>query len=196
MIVQWCCKGIPSLTRKQVRKLLLGGEGLLCSLLFHTGRASLGKALNELSEANLDQHLHRYNNVSGRSAFISLSAGCVSRDTLIAHNVRYPARLTALAFATEWGRSAGWLFTCYVLVGINPAPEIPAVAEEVRELNHARRFSPYFTEGEIAAKINVPSRQILCAEHWEPDGGGYKVSGYLNPRFVDPAPLVSERRQL
>ncbi|WP_200216769.1 hypothetical protein [Micromonospora coerulea] len=196
MIVQWCCKGIPSISDADVRQILLGGEGLVCSLWHNTPIRSMADALSRLSERHLDSHLHDYDSVGHETAYISLSAGCVERDALLARNVRHAARLTALAFATDWGQVAGWLFTCYVFVGINPAPQIPAVAEELRELNHARPYSPYYREGEVAAKIHVPSRQILSAENWVPVASGFKVNGYVNPTFFDPKPLVNERATL
>jgi hypothetical protein len=196
VIVQWCCKGIPGLNDTQVQAILLDGEGLLSSRWHYNSPRPVADALNALSEADLDAHLHDYARVRQTTAYLSLSAGCVVRDPLAGVNVVHPARRTALAFATAWGTTAGWLFTCYVFVGINPAPEIPAVAEEVRELNHARPFSPYYPEGEVAAKIHVPSRQILSAEEWVPYDGGFKVRGFLNPIFFDPKPLVTERKTL
>jgi len=204
MIVQWCCKGMPGLSQNHVRHILLDGEGILCAH-WHNAKSTPAKraplpvaeALDRLSEWDLDQHLHNFAAVRSTTAFISLSAGCVSRDTALRKNIRHPARLTALDFATKAGSTQGWIFTCYVFVGINPAPEIPAVAEEVRELNHARPYSPYYTEGEVAAKLHVPSRQILSAEEWTPDGsGGFGVRAFLNPRFVSPRPLVNERASL
>jgi hypothetical protein len=84
-----------------------------------------------------------------------------------------------------------------VLVSVNRAVGIESVAEEVRELNHARRYSAYYTEGELAAKIKVPSRPILCAEYWLPTRRTFVRRGLcVNNAFVHPAAVRNERVML
>jgi hypothetical protein len=163
-------------------------------------------AASRLSERHLDLHVNHYDEVDpgegelvrDLTAFISLSAGCIDRDVFLKTNVLHPAWRTALEFATDHGRRDGWVFTCYVLVAVNRAAEVPGVAEEIRELKQGRRYSAFWTEGEVAAKINVPSCQILCAEHWRPTPNeGFKRSGgYLNRGFVHPAALLDMRQML
>jgi hypothetical protein len=129
--------------------------------------------------------------------FISLSAGCVERNVLLKTNVLHGARRTALAFATKNGQVAGWIFTCYVLVSANRAVGIPGISEEIRELTHNRRYSDDYVEGEIAAKFNVPSKQIHHVERWEPINGRLtRTGGYVNRTFVHPAALLDEQRML
>jgi hypothetical protein len=72
------------------------------------------------------------------------------------------------------------------------------VAEEIRELNHNRAYSPWYTQGEISAKINVPSVQILCAVRWNPQPPDTYVATNLlfNRKFVHPAALLDERNML
>jgi hypothetical protein len=77
---------------------------------------------------------------------------------------------------------------------MNPAPEISSVAEAVRDLNVYRRWSPYQLEGEITAKIQIPANQISHVEWW--DGAQRRdqpVRTFVNPAFVDPAPVINLR---
>ncbi len=87
---------------------------------------------------------------------------------------------------------------CYVLVGVRPAPTIPGVAEEVRELKHLRPYSPWYLQGEVTAKVNVPSRQILYATRWAPDNTGALVETdvLLNLAFTHPVALLDIREML
>ena len=205
MIVQWCCRGVGDLTRGEVEAILGNQVGLRCRYWPRDRPLPYDIALGRLTERYLDLHVNDYDgidSVTGKrvrdiSPFISLSAGCVDRRTLLRTNVIHPARRTALEFATDDGTRPGWLFTCWVLVGVNRAVGIEAVAEEIRELNHARRYSAYFTEGEMTAKVNVPSRQILCAEYWIPTARALvRRSVCMNNGFVNPAAVRNERQML
>jgi len=205
MIVQWCCRGMRNLTVAEVEHILGDQVGLTCPYWPSRGPLRYDIALSRLTENHLDLHVNHYDAIDPDTAmpiskitpFISLSAGCVDRHRLLRTNVMHPARRTALDFATDGGRHPGWIFTCWVFVGINRAPGIEAVAEEVRELNHARRYSAYFVEGEVAAKINVASRQILCAEYWRPAGRSLVRTGLcVNNGFVHPAAVRNERQML
>ena len=205
MIVQWCCRGVGALTRGEVEHVLGDGPGLTCRYWELNDPLPTRMAYRRLTEQYLDLHVNHYTStdpdsrrpVCDISPFISLSAGCVDRRRLLRTNVIHPARRTALAFATANGTRPGWVFTCWVLVAVNRATGIQGVAEEVRELNLARRYSDYYTEGEIAAKINVPSRQILCAEYWHPVGGTLVRRGLCaNNEFVPAAAVSDERRML
>jgi hypothetical protein len=205
MIVQWCCRGVNDLSRADVATILGSEVGLKCRYWPPNAPLRYDVALRRLTEHHLDLHVNHYDSIDADtskrvfeiSPFISLSAGCVDRRTLLRTNVIHPARRTALDFATATGTRPGWVFTCWVLVSANRAVGIEAVAEEVRELNHARRYSSYFTEGEIAAKINVASRQILCAEYWQPTRGRLVRGGIcINSSFVHPAAVRDERRML
>ncbi|MFF0176084.1 hypothetical protein [Micromonospora profundi] len=82
-----------------------------------------------------------------------------------------------------------------MLLGINPAVGVPGVAEEIRELNHGRAYSGWYQQGEVTAKINVPSVQIYLAERYEPDGHNVPklTASLVNSGFVHPGPLVNLR---
>jgi hypothetical protein len=204
VIVQWCCRGIPRLEEQAVREILLGGMGLQCPPLRAHGLSAYGDVLGRLTETYLDLHVNHYDDnepgtsepVRERTPFISMSAGTVEPNVQLHTNVLCPARRTGLRFATTGGRHDGWLFIAYVLVGTGRATRIPGVGEEVRDLHHGRRYSAFRLEGEVAAKINVPSAQILAAERWTVRGGLSLRRGFVNPRFVPPDGLLNQRTML
>ena len=205
MIVQWCCKGVEDLPVEQIRSILTDGFGLACRFAQLNEPMPYAVAADRLTEYHLDLHVNHYDEIEPESGsavrdvtpFISLSAGCIERSILLKTNVLHGAQRTALAFATRDGRLPGWVFTCYVLLSVNRATGISAVSEEIRELSHNRRYSDYHVEGEVAAKINVPSRQIHHVERWEPAGGRLtRTGGYLNLTFTHPRAVLDERRML
>ncbi|BCJ39425.1 hypothetical protein GCM10010168_63270 [Actinoplanes ianthinogenes] len=205
MMVQWCCKGIAKLGADRVRSILTGGAGIRCHrwTKLPSGVAfPIGPALRDLTEDNLDRHVHDYAGFRAETPFISLAAGCVERRVSTRTNVTHPALRTALQFATTdfaaGQRCAGWVFRCYVVMGMNPAVGVPGVAEEIRELNHGRAYSGWYLQGEVTAKINVPSVQIYLAERYEPDDEGVPrlTAAVTNPGFVHPAPLLNSRGML
>jgi hypothetical protein len=207
MIVQWCCKGMCGIDTDEVLWIMSNQVGIPCRFWQErTGGLPYDEAVGRLTERDLDLHVNHYDEidprtrrpVSEQTVFISLSAGCVERNAVRARNELHPALRTALLFATERAQKPGWVFNCYVLMAMNPAARVPGVSEEVRELNHQRPFSPYWEEGEVAAKINVPSRQILSAEYYVPAGKGVVEwkGGYLNREFVHPDCLLNMRQML
>jgi hypothetical protein len=215
MIVQWCCKGIAKIDENAAWQILADGIGLRCRHWLELPPYEpfpVAEALRRLTERDLDLHVNNYSYRDPGTArpfyettpFISLSAGCVERDATIRRYRTHRALRTALQFATrdfslpDRPRCAGWVFTCYVLVGVNKAVTIPSVAEEIRELNHNRAYSDWYPQGEITAKINVPSTQILCAVRWEPSPPGALTATdvLLNLVFTHPAALLDERNML
>jgi hypothetical protein len=214
MIVQWCCKGFANLLEATARSMLGGGAGIRCRswLAIDPKAFPLDTNLSRLTEQNLDLHVNDYSRpdaVTGipfhdTTPFISLSAGCVERRVTTETNVTHTALRTALEFATtdytrpDRPRCPGWVFYCYVLVGVNRAVSIPSVAEEYRELNLGRPYSRWQVQGEVIAKINVPSTQILCAVPWTPSASGEPQLGeaLVNLGFTHPAALLDERNML
>lgn len=215
MIVQWCSKGVAKLDEATAVDILGGGAGIRCRGWLELGPAAslpLDRILGRLNEPNLDLHVNDYSRVDPRTGkhffeitpFISLAAGVVDRDVTKQTNVTHGAFRTALEFActdyTDPRRPPcpGWIFVCYVLVGVRPAPTIPGVAEEVRELKHLRPYSPWYLQGEVTAKVNVPSRQILYATRWAPDSSGALVETDVlwNRAFTHPVALLDIREML
>jgi hypothetical protein len=152
---------------------------------------------SKLTRANLDRHVHDYERFAPETPFISLTAGCVERDIALRLNRVHEAEDIALRFGTNWGERPGYLFNCWVVVGLKPAVSIQGVAEEIRELNTGLSWSDYQLEGEVTTKIHVPSNQIEAWERWDSDGAGRLTRAWrrVNPRFDSPS-LVSNIREL
>lgn len=203
MIVQWCIKGISGepgdgIDEEDARDII-NREGIECNWLRNVSYPpSHSEIQAKLTETHLYWHVHGYDKTfpgsnmpfGEETPFISLSAGCVDRDVYRAQNVVHPARLTALEFATGMGAHPGFLFHCWVIVGPKPAVEVGALAEEIRDLNANRWYSPFYPEGEIAAKIRVPAVQISHCERYDPGEGEFSfhrpISIYRNSDFVSP----------
>jgi hypothetical protein len=181
MFVQWCVKGISGngnngIDEQQAAAIVDDGIGMLCrwwqqaerKRIALTPAESRREIRKRLTLDKLERHLHDYQNAGDQSAFLSLSAGCVEREAFLATNLAYPARVTALEFATHSAWTTGYLYICWVMVAMNPAAEVEGLAEEVRELSTYRRYSPFHAEGEVMAKLCVPSNQIMYWERWGP----------------------------
>jgi hypothetical protein len=209
MFIQWCVKGVRSRLSNedpavgiddiQARAIIDNGDGILCNWWRSARTISPAKRRDKLTQANLDRHIHDYDRFKNETPFISLTAGCVERDAALRLNRIREAQDVALRFATDWGKRDGYLFYCWVVVGLKPAVSVEGVAEEVRELNTYLSYSDFQLEGEVTVKINVPANQIHRCERWTVDGQG-KVSDtfmwqHRNRRFDTPA-LVSNIRDL
>ncbi len=203
MYVQWCVKGISSgadpyspdmFDWDAAKNVLRSEEGIISNWWRKKGRISPNEVAGQLTENNLDRHLHDYGNFGPDTPFISLASGSVERDPILAGNFVYSAVDTALEFATDaWGRP-GALFYCWVSVALNPAVEIQGVAEAVRDLNVYHRWSRYQLEGEITAKVHIPANQIKKVEWWD---GSQSMTDpqdtFFNPSFVDPSVVTNVR---
>jgi hypothetical protein len=209
MFIQWCVKGVRSrlageepsagIDDVEARAMIDAGHGIRCNWWRNAGTISLAQQRDKLTQANLDRHIHDYDQFKCETPFISLTAGCVERNAALRWNRIHEAQDVALRFATDWGERDGYLFYCWVAVGLKPAAAVEGVAEEVRELNTYLSYSDFQLEGEVTAKIYVPANQIQRCERWTADGRG-KVSGaplwlHQNRRFDTPT-LVSNIRDL
>jgi len=110
----------------------------------------------------LGDHVNNFAASRADTPSISLTAGCVVPDGR-GGATTYGAWQTAICFATAQGLYKGYIFECWVLVVPRPVPELPGIAEKVRDLNAATPFAPWHHEGEIVAKLVVPPRQIRRA---------------------------------
>jgi hypothetical protein len=203
MQINWCFKGIAessSFGDTQAADVL-SSTGILSSWMFanapqpsHQANIDAQSALNASA---LDDHVNNYAAVVRSTPYISLSSGCIeyagsSRPPLV-----HPALRTALRFATKGGTLSGYVFKCWVITGLKPAPELPGFAEEIRDLNIFASFYTYHREGEVTAKLVVPRRQVQWAmkfdRHLQPVAASWTSprNHYLgNSDFVDPE-LVS-----
>ena len=144
---------------------------------------------DRLTETNLDWHQNSFNKpdpshgkqpFSLNTPFISTTAGTVERDTVNRTNTLTPAWKTALFFATDRWKTDGWLFDCHLFLIGKRAVRVEAFSEELRELNIYTAFSPFYVEGEITAKLVIPTAQIERADFWSlSDAKNAVASGIL-----------------
>jgi hypothetical protein len=201
MQLNWCYKGIaenPSFGDLEASGVL-SATGILSSWMIANRSATLDQAntdsQNALSASALDDHVNNYWIVAGRPPYISLSAGCVEFAGSTRPAMRYAALRTALDFATDGGRTSGYVFRCWVVTGLKPTPELPGTAEEIRDLNLFSDMYTYHREGEVAAKLFVPRRQVQWVLKIGADAkpanatwttGGHGRRAFLNQDFVHP----------
>ncbi|MBT9317085.1 hypothetical protein [Leptothoe spongobia] len=173
MIIQKVIKGIGGISDVEAQNIL--DLGIQCNWWRRVGSLPAYEIPLRLTERNLFWHQNRYEdadpNRAGRpfqegTPFISTTAGTIERDTAARSNLLTPAWLEALRFATDHWRHDGYLFYCYVFVIGRQSIRHGFFAEELRELNIYTGFSPFQPEGEITAKIYIPSAQIERFEFW------------------------------
>lgn len=203
-----CVKGVNGIDTKTA-EAMLDGHGIVCNWWRNAHTISPAARVERLTQTELDLHVNSYDQqhpsrpgrVCDETPFISLAAGAVERNAFLKTNFVHPAHQTALNFASDFGRLRGdcFLFYCWVVVGLRPAVEVDHLAEEVRELNTYRRYSAFQLEGEITAKVIIPSCQIHRAERYtisdDADGGiDIQLSKTIvNPSFVDPHTVTNIR---
>ena len=164
MHIQWCLKGIPERVGfSDVEAKTLLQTGLKSNWLRHNAATAfdpgLTDAQNRLTEFALFNHVHNYAAYGGNTPYISLSAGIRKSD---GHRglEEFKAWETALDFATDSPTGTGYVYRLWTLVTPKPSPSVMGVSDELRDLNQFGQYAYYNDEGEIAAKILVPARQI------------------------------------
>jgi hypothetical protein len=203
MHVQWCVRGMAQPDPAWLRDLFSSG-GLICGWWWNSPSGALPAA--GIAERLDDMQLYLHQNwfdlpdprfgglVRQNTPFVSLSAGAVSREIRYRANVLHRAQLIASEFATQYGQVRGVLIYCWVVASPLPAVPIEAVAEELRDLNSNRPYSAFQLEGEVAAKIRVPPRQLYAYQWVERRGLSYQVeSAVFSPVFAAPTPLSDIR---
>ena len=196
MYIQWCVKGIasgPGFGWNEAQHLLASEAGILSNWWRARHQITPTEVAEVLNLANLYRHLNDYDTYGPETPFISLAAGSVGRDAYLGVNTVHSAIDTGLWFATDFGTRPGALFYCWVPVGLNPAVEVSSVAETVRDLHVYRDYLPYQLEGEVTAKVHIPSNQIEKVEWWNDFNDVDPVDTFLNPLFVEPGPLTTLR---
>ncbi|MEU1001268.1 hypothetical protein [Streptomyces tibetensis] len=205
MIVQWCIKGLALSDDDQARGLIDGQGGISSAWLRKHGHVSLSEFGNKLTEQNLNLHVNHFEEKDpatgapfrDESPFISLSCGTVERDAVAKTNFVHTARHTALWFGTQFGaRREAYLYTCWVVLAPRSAVPVHGVAEEIRDLNTYRRYSPFQTEGEVTAKVYVPATQVRDCAKWVWDRRAKlfrREWEHLNPQFTEPEALSNVR---
>jgi hypothetical protein len=177
LFFQKALKGIPGLSNADVQHIVQEG-GITCNWWLNLPNRTLPEheIKGKLTDRNLEWHLNHYDDddpTDGNkkfrliTPFISVTAGAIERDAFASRNIAFPPLLTALRFATDNFRVMGWVFYCYVLTLGKKSVALRQFAEEVRELHIYTDYLPYHPEGELVAKINIPSVQIEKAELYD-----------------------------
>jgi hypothetical protein len=203
-MIQWCVKGISLPGDAEARHIIDARDGIVCNWWRDAGLISNREIWEKLTPANIDMHVNQFNHpdpATGRpfcevTPFISLTAGTMERDIVMATNMAHRAQRTALYFGSRFYREpVAYLYVCWLVVAPRRSVAVQGVAEEVRDINIYHRYSPFQTEGEIAAKIVVPANQIKQAERWEKDPAGIFRRGrvFPNPAFTRPETLSNIR---
>ncbi|WP_199556078.1 hypothetical protein [Sandaracinobacteroides hominis] len=143
-----------------------------------------------MSETALNDHVNNFPSVWDRTPYISLSAGIVLPDPVGGVSV-LPAWLTAAAFATNYGRTSGYVYRCWCVLSPKAVPELACIADAVRDLNIFRKYWIFHGEGEIAAKLTVPARQIERVHKIDKNTNSLNFAGHARPeifngKFVSP----------
>jgi hypothetical protein len=194
MLIQWCLKGIrerASFGDKEASDLV--DAGIQSNWLFNNRTMPIVQAIRIvqplLNETALVEHVNNYSAVTTTSPYISLSAGVVLPNTPIGTRV-FPAWKSAVDFATARGSFAGYIYRVWTIVAPKPAPELMNVSDEIRNLNLFRAAWKYQHQGEITAKLVIPSSQIEYVVKVATDG---KLTGFRvdNPRFVKPESICN-----
>jgi hypothetical protein len=208
MILQKILKGIGGIhttdaeSDKAVRSMLIG-VGILCNWWHRVNTLPEVEVPQKLTERNLLWHLEHYDDndpLTGapfreNTPYISTTAGCVERDAYRGVNLILSPFLTALQFATEGFNRRGYVFYGYVLTVGKQSIPMREFAEEVRELHVYTSFLRYHPEGEIVAKIAIPSVRLERVECYDPirarrelNGGAQPTPEWveMNPNFQPP----------
>lgn len=167
MIIQHVLKGIGGIDDAEAQRIL--DVGILCNWWRKVVTLPQAEIAERLTERNLTWHQNNYDTpdpLEGgeefrhHSPFISTTAGTIERDPIHARHVVHSALQVALEFATDGWTQDGVVFYCYLFVLGRPAIPHQFLSEELRELNVYRGYSPFQPEGEIAAKIIIPTAQV------------------------------------
>jgi hypothetical protein len=166
MHIQWCLKGIKEskdFGDAEARALL--STGLKSNWLRNNSTIAFDPGMTDAQDAlgptALFNHVHNYGTFSAYTPYISLSAGIRRSDG--GHGLQeFRAWETALDFATDSPTGTGYVYRVWTIVSPKPSPRLMGISDELRDLNQFWDYAYYNYEGEIAAKLLVPARQI----HW------------------------------
>jgi hypothetical protein len=184
MYFQKVIKGIHGLDKEEIEEMLK--RGILCNFFSNAGQITMDKIKQLLIEENIDLHLSKHHKPlpsshpyasSGKTygdvtPFISTTAGMVVRNDEYEVQVIRSPFMIALQFATKNFTTQGTVFFAYVMTLGKPAVELQQFSEEVRDVLQYTDYKKYLHEGEIMAKIVIPSVQIEKA--WVFDGPAAK----------------------
>jgi hypothetical protein len=200
MFIQWCLKGIrsrpPSFGDLEAFSLL--DIGILSNWLLHSSTMPIVKALvtaqGLLSQHALLTHVNQYSTVVNTTPYVSLSAGVILRDAVLGRRV-HPAWKSAVDFATARGKVPGYVYRVWTVVTPKPSPKLINLSDEIRNLNLFRDAWKWQHQGEITAKLVIPSSQIQSVTKVNANGSLAGIQG-TNPNFVDPQTICNLLKEI
>ncbi|MFP9097922.1 hypothetical protein ACLI09_02610 [Flavobacterium sp. RHBU_24] len=211
MVFQKVLKGINGLDDNQAKNIV--DRGITSNWWRKAGTITPEGTKLHLNMNNLKLHLNQYHRPvppgnplhslhTGKfgevSPFISTTSGAVERDFSTKRNLVFPPFMTALNFATDNNKSSGYIFYAYLMTVGKVAVEMEQFSEEIRNLYVYQDYQPYYRQGEIMAKIIIPSVQIQKVEGY--NGADVKLAQrrgilpvphftYTNPAYQAPEKL-------
>jgi hypothetical protein len=204
MMFQRVLKGINGLSEKDVEAVL--ANGLRCNWLRKKRHLSIQRVEERLTEATLYNHIAAYKQPDPdpefagylfheHSPFISTTAGTLQARKRSYHP--FPARPTAIRFATDTFKSPGYVFFAYVLILGRRSIPLVEFAEEVRDVHQYPKHFLWQEQGEIAAKIIIQPSRIERAEHYDPASSRTRPTKVIpNSRYRRPEDFVNLREAL
>lgn len=174
MIIQRVLKGIGGITTQEADLIL--ASGIECNWWRRVHQITAVEIREKLTPRNLECHLDHYtdpdpleNNApfAENTPFISTTAGTIDRIRRRAMAVFFDPLTTAVEFATDAFTRTGFVFYAYVFTLGKVSIELEEFAEEVRDIHVYTKYSPYYREGEIAAKIGIPAVRIERYEEYD-----------------------------
>lgn len=165
LMFQYVLKGIPDLTAADAH--LTMNAGILCNWWRRVGTLPNSEVRGRLTQKELDDHIAHYGatvagqtyTVGQNSPFISTTAGTYQVQNSKTYKY-FSAELTAIRFATRHSRTDGVIFRAWVPVLGRPSVPLAQFAEELRDPNQYPRAYGFHHQGEVTAKIAIPSAQI------------------------------------
>jgi hypothetical protein len=201
MFAQRVIKGIGGITQEEATDILTS-DGIRCNLCRYQGRLDPRDWRGLLTAETLLHHLNGYADTDPATQepfcvgtpFISTTAGTVEQDRPNKINLKMGARQTAVRFATDGHSQSGFLFFGYVFTLGRRSVEMVEFSEEVRDLNIYTQYLQYHHEGEVVAKVWIPSVRLERLEECDRDGATIRTE--YNPRFVRPEDFAAVREVL
>jgi len=202
LVFQRILRGIGGIPR-DLAEHILTVDGIVSNWLRNTTTPPHpSEWAGRLTEDELRWHLNRFgdhypptqSSYSHLTPFISTTAGVYERDPYTADILPFDPLRTAIDFATDGFVRDGFVFFGYVVILDRPSLPHAAFSEEIRSLTNFPWFLPFHHEGEVTAKIHIPSIQLEKWEWYAPAYDGFRLAETLsNPRFRSPHEIANVR---
>lgn len=217
MIIQKVIKGIHGLTDTQAEEILK--EGIKSNWLRNRTNTNISETDGFWTMDNLLLHINGYDepipsrhqlSTPGKtfgevSPFISTTAGTYETEMDDGRYVFKNPLFTSLSFATNSFIGEGHIFYAYVFVLGRKSISFQQFSEEVREVNIYTDYMEYHDEGEITAKLIIPSVQIekvekyngpQASKDWRNVITPMPLATYHNANYVEPSSISNIREVL